>query len=71
MVDVDDQIARIDQEIAAEQQAMAHYVSLVEQKNAHRSRLLHLRTNTQRFVETLQVKAEPVKRMAKREKKSA
>jgi hypothetical protein len=70
MVDVDDQIARIDQEIAAEQQAMAHYVSVVEQKNAHRARLLRLRTNTQRFVETLQMKAEPVRR-TKKEQKSA
>ena len=37
----------------------------LEQKNAHRARLVRLRTSTQRFIDTLQVRAEPVKRQPK------
>ena len=66
MIDVDDQLAKLDQEIAGQQHEMAQVVALVEQKNAYRSRLVRLRTNTQRFVETLQIKAEPVRRAPKK-----
>ena len=64
-------LAKLDQEIAGQQHEMAQVVAQVEQKNAYRSRLVRLRTNTQRFVETLQIKAEPVRRAPKEEAKSA
>lgn len=59
LLDVDEQLARLEAQIDADKTDMARYVAALGEKVAYRARLMRLRTATERFVTGLQARSEP------------